>query len=81
MLGLGMSTAASAQPSEEILLNDRCTPCHTADRFLQANKSAAGWKVSVDRMIQKGAKLSAAEREALLAYLNARKPGPSTTPR
>jgi len=70
MLGFGISAAGAADLSGEKLTGDRCTRCHTAERFVKAKKAAADWKVTVDRMIGKGAKLSAGERQSVLDYLS-----------
>ncbi len=70
MLGLGISAAGAADLSGEKLATDRCTRCHTADKFVTAKKAAADWKVTVDRMIGKGAKLNTAERQAVADYLS-----------
>jgi len=71
MLGLGISATGAADLSGEKLTGDRCTRCHTAERFVKAKKAAADWKVTVDRMVGKGAKLSAGERQSVLDYLSA----------
>ncbi len=69
-LGSGVSAAAAADSSGEELANVRCTRCHNAERILKAKKTAADWKVTVDRMIGKGAKLNTGERQAVLDYLS-----------
>jgi Quinohemoprotein amine dehydrogenase A, alpha subunit, haem binding len=51
------------------LLQTRCTICHTLDRVEQARKTSAEWDQTVTRMIGKGAQLSDAEKQALVAYL------------
>lgn len=51
------------------LVAERCTVCHDTARIDRADKDQAGWTATVDRMIGNGAKLSAAEREAVIAYL------------
>jgi mono/diheme cytochrome c family protein len=52
------------------LVQERCTGCHGAGRIDQAKKDRKGWESTVDRMIGKGAKLNAQEREAMLAHLS-----------
>lgn len=54
------------------LIDVRCTVCHTRERIDSASKDAAGWAATIDRMIGKGAQLSAEEREALISYLSSR---------
>lgn len=51
------------------LLEDRCQKCHTMTPIDKASKSPDLWKVTVDRMIQRGAVLDDAERETLIQYL------------
>jgi len=51
------------------LLEDRCVGCHGLDRTTGASKSAAEWQETVERMVSKGAELSTAEVETLVAYL------------
>jgi mono/diheme cytochrome c family protein len=65
-----MGDGSAADLDGEALVAERCTVCHTADRIENANKDEAGWTATVDRMIGYGADLSAAEREAVIAYLS-----------
>jgi hypothetical protein len=51
------------------LLESRCTACHNLDRVKQAKKTQAQWESTVNRMIQKGAQLTDAEKAILLQYL------------
>jgi len=51
------------------LLESRCTVCHDLDRVKQAKKTQAQWESTVNRMIQKGAQLTDAEKAILLQYL------------
>jgi len=62
-------TAAVASP--ELLLQQRCVDCHSLDRITSASKTAAEWERSVQRMMAKGARLSAGESAALVEYLAA----------
>lgn len=55
--------------SGEALLEARCVGCHALDVVTGANKTEAEWLTTVDRMIQKGASLNAAEKETLVSYL------------
>lgn len=56
------------------LLQERCTRCHSLDRVRQARKSEADWKATVERMVSKGAVLSAEELEAVVRHLAAAYP-------
>jgi len=54
----------------EALVKERCTGCHPADRIYSHDKvDQARWKAIVDRMVGKGAKLSDAERKAVIDHL------------
>jgi len=51
------------------LLEARCTVCHDLGRVMRARKTEAEWKVTVSRMVGKGAKLTQAEQEQVIQYL------------
>jgi hypothetical protein len=51
------------------LIQDRCTVCHTLSRVEQASKSDEQWAATIERMIGKGAKLTAEEQLAVVEYL------------
>ena len=51
------------------LLEDRCSECHSTNKVKQAPRSKSDWESNVNRMIQKGASLSDAEKQALVDYL------------
>lgn len=53
------------------LLSQKCTTCHTTARICEklGKKSKARWQRSIDRMVERGAKLTAAEIAALLVCL------------
>lgn len=62
-------TAPIDEPEGQVLLEERCTVCHTLDRVERAQKSRESWVDTVDRMIGYGAQLSDSERTMLLDYL------------
>jgi hypothetical protein len=62
------STAPASDAA--VLLQDRCTVCHSLDRINQAKKTRDQWTQTVTRMVGKGAQLSAAEQSTLLDYLS-----------
>ncbi|MFL7792829.1 MAG: hypothetical protein AB8I69_11865 [Anaerolineae bacterium] len=62
-------TEAPALPDGETLLQARCTVCHGLERTTRASKTHEEWTVTLDRMIDKGAELSADERDVLIDYL------------
>jgi hypothetical protein len=53
----------------DMLVNERCTVCHTRERIDDADKDRDGWASTVDRMIGYGAELNDQEREAVIDYL------------
>lgn len=54
------------------LVETKCTMCHTLDRIKSAQKDAAGWKTTVDRMRGKGAVLTEEEAQQIIDYLASR---------
>jgi len=52
------------------LLEDRCSVCHSANKAKQAPRSKSDWEKNVNRMIDKGAQLNEAEKQALVEYLS-----------
>jgi len=68
-----MDKAIAENPSSpamqgKMLLEQRCTVCHSLDRVNAMNTDQAGWDKIIDRMIQKGAKLNAEERQKVIDY-------------
>jgi len=51
------------------LLEQRCIECHDLQRTESAKKSAEGWGKTVQRMMDKGAILTADEKSTLVEYL------------
>lgn len=60
-------------PAEEgpVLMEERCTVCHTLDRVESAQKSREEWESTVTRMVEYGAQLTDAETTVLIDYLSA----------
>lgn len=54
------------------LLTDKCTACHSTSRTCEklGKKSKSRWQRTIDRMIERGAKLSADEAAVLLGCLD-----------
>jgi hypothetical protein len=72
LLAAGLAAGAgAAEPAPDTLVMNSCTSCHDSKRICNSlgNKNDAAWKTTIDRMVKKGAKLSAAEQQAVLAYL------------
>ncbi len=53
------------------ILERTCTRCHTLDRVKSSKKDISGWTTTVDRMMGKGAVLTADEKATLIEYLAA----------
>ncbi len=53
------------------LMDERCSVCHSTKRITSAAMTLDEWTTVVDRMINKGADLSADERQVLIDYLAA----------
>ncbi len=53
----------------DAIIETSCTACHTRERIDNAEKDAAGWTDTVDRMIGYGVTLTDQERADLIAYL------------
>jgi hypothetical protein len=51
------------------LVEERCTVCHDLQRVESASKSREGWQSNVERMIDTGAQLNDAEKDAVIEYL------------
>ena len=58
----------AAAPAATILVH-ACSSCHSVSTVSQVQKSRAGWRETIQRMIDHGAVISASEQDALLSYL------------
>jgi cytochrome c2 len=75
--GLGLAASLSAVQAEgeleegRILVQERCTVCHNLKRVRDhiVKNDAEAWDRYVARMQKKGAKVSDAQREVIVAYL------------
>lgn len=70
-----VETAAPGAPQAldgATLLEARCSVCHSADKPRQAQKSRLEWEETIARMIGKGAKLTEAEKKAVIDFLSNR---------
>jgi cytochrome c5 len=63
------SSDEAATPDGKALVEARCTICHNIGRIDEATHDRAGWEETVDRMIKTGARLTDAERKAVIDYL------------
>lgn len=63
---------ATAVAAGEAVFTGACRVCHDDDLSEQQRLTAAGWGREVDKMVRWGAKVTADERPALVAYLTSR---------
>lgn len=59
-----------AQPAAKALVDDACSKCHWIKKVYSADKNAAEWEKTVDRMIKKGANIKPEDKDAVIKYLN-----------
>lgn len=71
---VGTSSGAPAAQGSSVdgkaVLESACTSCHDLARVTSEDGSMSEWTAVVDRMIGKGAKLTDAEKTALITYLS-----------
>ena len=63
---------ATAVAAGEAVFAGACRVCHDDDLSEQQRLTAAGWGREVDKMVRWGAKVTADEKPALVAYLTSR---------
>jgi cytochrome c5 len=63
---------AATVAAGEAVYQQTCRTCHDDDLSEQQRLSAAAWGRTVDKMVRWGAKVSADEKPALVAYLTSR---------
>lgn len=68
--GNAQGAAAPAGESGQQVFENQCLICHEADLTKQQRLTRAAWGREVDKMIRWGAKVSEAEKEALVDYLS-----------
>lgn len=63
---------ATAVAAGEAVFTGACRVCHDDDLSAQQRLTAAGWGREVDKMVRWGARVTADEKPALVAYLTSR---------
>jgi uncharacterized membrane protein len=62
--------APTADKSEaEILIDERCSTCHSANKVYSENLSQEEWSVVFDNMIAKGADVNDTEKALMIDWL------------
>jgi cytochrome c5 len=64
-----VATEAPAAADGATLLDTRCSTCHSANKIKQGRATRDQWDQLVTNMIDRGAKLSDAEKTVLVDYL------------
>jgi hypothetical protein len=65
-----VGTAGCGSESPEALVEERCAGCHALTVVKTSQKTRAEWEQTVNRMIEKGARLSEKQAETVIDYLN-----------
>jgi cytochrome c5 len=65
-------SSESAVQDGTALVQAQCTLCHNTERIDAARHDKAGWERTIARMIKTGARLTDAERKAVIDYLAGR---------
>jgi len=65
-----ISSYVFAQMDGAALLEERCSVCHPSARPKSKQKTPEQWEKTVTRMMGKGAKLSAEEKQILIDHLS-----------
>jgi hypothetical protein len=63
------TTSGGSALNGQTLMQDRCTACHSLERVISAHKTGDEWKITVDRMMNRGVQLTPQEEQALITYL------------
>ena len=66
----GVEDAAGSDQAASLLVETRCTDCHSLSTVTNASYDEDGWARTVARMITKGASLNDEERILLIQYLS-----------
>jgi hypothetical protein len=65
----GSAEPDSTKLTGEQLVKTKCVYCHKDDRIDKATYDQAGWEDVIDRMDEKGAQVSDAEKAVIAEYL------------
>lgn len=62
-------TQSPGSSDGQVLLETRCSQCHSLNRVTGLRLSEAQWRLVVTRMVQMGARLNSSEENTLVTYL------------
>jgi hypothetical protein len=62
-------TQGTGTPEGQVLLDTRCTPCHSLSRVTNLRLSESQWRLVVTQMVQMGARLNSSEENIVVTYL------------
>ena len=65
----GTEPMAGGESDGKALVEERCSTCHDLARITSAKKTRDEWQANVERMVDKGAQLSAEEQAVVIDYL------------
>jgi len=65
------TSVATPALNAALLIQERCSVCHSLERIITARHTAAEWKTLVATMIGRGAILNLDEENAVVSYLAA----------
>jgi hypothetical protein len=64
-----VGAAGCSSESPEGLVEERCVGCHALTIVKTSQKTRAEWEETVERMVEKGARLNEEQTEAVIDYL------------
>jgi cytochrome c-type biogenesis protein CcmH/NrfF len=70
VLAMLIGTVGCSAKSPEELVEERCVDCHALTVVTTSQKTRAEWEQTVNRMVEKGARLSEKQVEAVVDYLS-----------
>jgi Spy/CpxP family protein refolding chaperone len=63
------ATPSTEKSEAEILIDERCSPCHSANKVYSENLTQEQWSAVFDDMIAKGAEVNDAEKTLMIDWL------------
>lgn len=66
----GTTGAGDSSDPAKALVDSKCSMCHSLDRVYSAQKTAAEWEITIDRMKTNGMVITDEENAQILEYLS-----------